>query len=286
MTEDSNELKPLPTEKLCNKWGKGNPILGDGALGNEKTGHMYYAGKEKKKLVITLQKMLKTLDYDLGTSGNEKNGVDGIFGDITEEDVLDFQGTNKDWDGKNLKVDGLVGPKTSDALNRAMVGKQYNDYKWYNHYQTPEKLVEGKPYHTVTSKFLTKGLLIEPGKAQKCKVFLVGSIPARDKENVVIEWPDEFTQYLPQDLSLELVSGDRKVLIPWGSGYIVSEMRRFVFEGVAMGQACTLMAYGGGLPLRLWNNQFATGHDPPTWEHWLEELFIDKDDYAAAEQQS
>ena len=154
MNEDSNELEPLPTEKLCNKWGKGNPILGDGALGNEKTGHMYYAGKEKKKLVITLQKMLKTLDYDLGTSGNEKNGVDGIFGDITEEDVLDFQGTNKDWDGKNLKVDGLVCPKTSDALNRAMVGKQYNDYKWYNHYQTPEKLVEGKPYHTVTSKFL------------------------------------------------------------------------------------------------------------------------------------
>jgi len=111
MKEDSNELEPLPTEKLPNRWGKGNPIQGDGTLGNKKTGYMYYAGKEKKNLVLILQNMLKTLDYDLGTSGTQKNGVDGIFGDITEEDVLDFQGKNKDWDGKNLKVDVLVGPE-------------------------------------------------------------------------------------------------------------------------------------------------------------------------------
>jgi len=110
MNEDSNELEPLPTEKLSNRWDKGNPILRDGALGNEKTGRIY-AGKEKKNLVITLQNMLKTLNYDLGTSGTEKNGVDRIFGDITEKDILDFQEKNKDWDGKNLKVNCLVGPE-------------------------------------------------------------------------------------------------------------------------------------------------------------------------------
>jgi len=81
---------------------------------------------------------------------------------------VSFQGKNRDWDGKQLKVDGLVGPDTSDALNRAMVGK------WYDHYQTPEKLVEGKPYHTATTDHMNSGLLIKPGKAKEGKVFLAG----------------------------------------------------------------------------------------------------------------
>ncbi len=168
------DAKPLPAEKLCNSEStkKPNPIFGDGALGNEMKGKMYYTGSDRKKLVETVQKMLKTLDHDcdLGSSGTNKDGVDGVFGELTENAVKDFQEKNKDWDGEQLKVDGLVGPETSDALNRAMVGK------WYEHYQTPKELVEGKPYHTVTSDFLAKGLEIEPGKAKNGRVFLVGLI--------------------------------------------------------------------------------------------------------------
>ena len=171
------QLEPLPAEKLCNAWGDGNPILGNGPLCNEEARHIYYQGNDKKKLVITLQKMLKTLEYDLGESGPDNDGVDGKFGDKTEEAVRDFQEKNRDWEGEQLKVDGLVDPKTSDALNRAMVGN------WYEHYQTPEELVNGKLYFTVTTKFLTEeGLLIEPNKAKESRVILVQSNAPDDKE--------------------------------------------------------------------------------------------------------
>ncbi len=53
-------------------------------------------------------------------------------------------------------MDALVGPRTSDALNRAMVGR------WYDHYQTPGELVDDKPYHTITLEFLTSGLSMKP----------------------------------------------------------------------------------------------------------------------------
>ena len=92
-----------------------------------------------------------TLGYDLGTYGPDKDGVDGAFGKLTETAVNYFQENNLDWEANQLKVDALVGPRTSDALNRAMVGR------WYDHYQTPGELVENKQDHTVTSEFLTKG---------------------------------------------------------------------------------------------------------------------------------
>jgi len=40
--------------------------------------------------------MLVTLDYDLGTYGPEKYGVDGSFGKLTETAVNDFQEKNRD----------------------------------------------------------------------------------------------------------------------------------------------------------------------------------------------
>lgn len=152
----------LPALKLCNSSPPYNPIQGDGALGNQYRGQMLYRGSDRKKLVETLQSMLVSLGYDVGPSG-----VDGKFGDNTEKALKLFQKENKDWEGNQLNVDGLVGPKTSDALNRAMVGV------WYDHYQTPKELVEDKPHHTVTSDFLISGLLIEVGETEEAKVFLV-----------------------------------------------------------------------------------------------------------------
>lgn len=276
LPDEGDESNQLPAERLCNRQGAGekNPIFGDGALGNESTGKMLYRSErgDKEKLVTILQRMLRNLNYDLGTSGPEGDGVDGKFGNNTEDAVKQFQQEHKDWNGEPLKVDGLVGPETSDALNREMVSL------WYRHYQTPAKLVEGMPYHAAMSEYLKEGLQIEPGGAQMGKVFLIGLIPVNDRENIVIEWPNEYTECLPLDLTLELASVDRTVQVRWSSGSPIKEMRRFVFENaVARGQLCTLMAYGAGRSLRLWNNQLATDPDnPPSWEHWLEELFIDQ----------
>lgn len=123
----------LPVYKLRNVGNPPNPTLGRGALGNQSMGRMYYVGSKKEELVKIVQMMLKTLGYDLGICGPNKDGIDEYFGDITEKAVIDFQSNNIDWDGKPLEMDGLVGPRTSDALNRAMVGI------WYDNYQTPKE---------------------------------------------------------------------------------------------------------------------------------------------------
>ncbi|MCE8426299.1 MAG: peptidoglycan-binding protein [Candidatus Methanoperedens sp.] len=188
MSKGQDELDPLPSEKLCNKFRPYNHTLkipGDGPLGNEKKEKMHYKGNDKKEVVITLQKMLKTLGYDLGTSGPNNDGVDGKFWDSTEEAVIDFQGKNKDWDGEQLKEEGKVGPRSSDALNRAVVGKEYETMvgdqsekqKWHDHYQTPVKLTSKYVLLTATAKALENPVTIEIDDEKKGKVVIVGQIP-------------------------------------------------------------------------------------------------------------
>ena len=60
------------------------------------------------------QEDLLALGYDVG-----KTGADGIFGKNTEAAVKKFQKEHKDRDGKQLKVDGIVGEKTWGALDDA-----------------------------------------------------------------------------------------------------------------------------------------------------------------------
>ena len=90
-------------------------------------------GDRRKEVTKKLQRMLKELDYDLGNTGPEKDGVDGAFGKKTLDAVTQYQQdeTHKDWEGNELDDDGLVGPRTSDSLNREMVGI------WYDYYKTP-----------------------------------------------------------------------------------------------------------------------------------------------------
>ena len=63
------------------------------------------------------QEDLMALGYSVGSSG-----ADGIFGKNTEKGVKAFQMDHKDKDGKQLKVDGIVGEKTWGALDDA-IGK-------------------------------------------------------------------------------------------------------------------------------------------------------------------
>ena len=63
--------------------------------------------------VSQMQKALKELGYDLGSFGANLDGVDGIFGAVTQAAVRAFQETN------GLTVDGIVGPETLAALEKA-----------------------------------------------------------------------------------------------------------------------------------------------------------------------
>lgn len=66
------------------------------------------------KPVKELQTILVTLGYKLGSYGPNKNGVDGDFGSATEKAVKSFQKS------RGLEVDGIVGPLTWAALDRAI----------------------------------------------------------------------------------------------------------------------------------------------------------------------
>lgn len=65
--------------------------------------------------VTILQTHLKTLGYNLGTYGVDKNGVDGKYGSKTIAAVRALQKK------ANIKVDGICGPKTWEALSKALV---------------------------------------------------------------------------------------------------------------------------------------------------------------------
>jgi hypothetical protein len=71
-----------------------------------------YGGNSKKN-VEKIQTMLSILEYDLGTYGPNKDGIDSKFGPQTEAAVKKFQEDvfkdSKEWDG-------VVGPKTYDKL--------------------------------------------------------------------------------------------------------------------------------------------------------------------------
>jgi peptidoglycan hydrolase-like protein with peptidoglycan-binding domain len=131
MVEFPTNPGPLPSAKLCNRQGAGkaNPVFGDGPLAT---------GDQRKDLVKHLQTLLRDSGFSLGETGEKKDGVDGIFGDRTKQAVEDFQKANLDWEGNELKIDSLVGPKTSDSMNRAMVGK------WYDLYRTPRQITPNK----------------------------------------------------------------------------------------------------------------------------------------------
>lgn len=93
-------------------------------------------GSDVRKIQAVLQK----IGYDVGP-------IDGIFGSNTEEAVKRFQLNN------GLVVDGIIGPKTYELLNKFILG--YNTYTikpgdtLYNiakrHYTTVDKIMIANP---------------------------------------------------------------------------------------------------------------------------------------------
>jgi hypothetical protein len=151
------DAKPLPSEDLCNKEVP-NPIRGKGPL--EK-------GDSRKDLVEQLQKMLEFLEYSCGPQG-----ADGIFGDNTRKALLEFQSEHKDYEEKGLKQDGKVGPRTSDALNRCLVGKWFGKWPTPKDFITKDKDIREKfLLLTITQEELKKGEALDttPEKNEEIK---------------------------------------------------------------------------------------------------------------------
>jgi hypothetical protein len=166
------EDRKLPAPDFCNRegGGKANPIYGKGALGNQNSGRMFYSGSQsdKEKWVTLAQEMLLDLGFGVG-----EKGADGKFGNDTEKAVREFQEGHEDWGGEKLNVDGLIGPETSDALNRAMVGVK----GWHDQHQTEKSLTITFSLLTVRSEALKKQVPFDVGETEKGKVIIVGDIP-------------------------------------------------------------------------------------------------------------
>jgi len=163
MGDDQNNFDPLPVLELRNRSDRGQGPLAK--------------GDSRKSLVENLQKMLLYLGYDLGTFG-----VDGEFGDVTENAVNKFQKEHRDWKGNPLKKDGLVGPKTGDALNRAFVGILYDRY------ETPKELDDKFFCITSTSGECKKGIEKDLGNIKEGKLIIGG------KEKLIIHLIDTLNQ--------------------------------------------------------------------------------------------
>lgn len=67
---------------------------------------------DKGPAVENLQRLLVGHGHDLGNYGPEGNGVDGDFGQATEDALKEFQRAHVDAEGKQLEDDGKCGGKT------------------------------------------------------------------------------------------------------------------------------------------------------------------------------
>jgi len=60
--------------------------------------------------ITAIQTKLKSLGYNLGTSGPNRDGIDGVYGKMTRNAIVDFQRKN------SLTPDGIVGANTAKKL--------------------------------------------------------------------------------------------------------------------------------------------------------------------------
>jgi hypothetical protein len=97
---------PLPPNELRNhsEGGNGPLVLND----------------PRSMIVTHLQIILKKLGFNLGNFGPNHDGIDGKFGNKTQNAVINFQQTHNDINGKRLQADGKVGKLTAEALNEAV----------------------------------------------------------------------------------------------------------------------------------------------------------------------
>jgi serine protease AprX len=155
----------LPAPKLCNKAKPFDPphMRGDGPL---------VVNDHRRQLVTHLQKMLVAIGFEIGETGPNYDGVDGIFGPRTKKAVDSFQSSQTDWERQKLKVDSKVGPRTADALNRAMVGV------WYDLYETPLELTKGtRERITVTNHGVKKGLVSGALSSARTPILSIRFVP-------------------------------------------------------------------------------------------------------------
>jgi peptidoglycan hydrolase-like protein with peptidoglycan-binding domain len=163
------ERKPLTIFELCDRVNPEFVKDNDSANANIAQGALS-VGDSRKDLVKRLQFMLLDLGFFLGTTGPTNDGVDGVFGDLTRKAVREFQEKIKDVDGNPLKVDGMVGPRTADALNRAMVGL------WFDEYRTPIELSSNSTMLTASADKFGKGLIVETTNEVKVLKVVLASL--------------------------------------------------------------------------------------------------------------
>jgi peptidoglycan hydrolase-like protein with peptidoglycan-binding domain len=85
------------------------PKVGGGSTGNLMMGARGERVAEVQKKLSTLGTMTPGVSFDLGSTG-----ADGVFGGKTKAAVEDFQRMS------GIRVDGIVGPETQAALDKAM----------------------------------------------------------------------------------------------------------------------------------------------------------------------
>lgn len=104
--DDSSQWN-VNSEKVKSQKSNFEPVKFDNLMKGRQT----IRKGQKGDVVRDIQRMLVTIGYDLGNTGKTKDGVDGDFGDTTQDAIIDFQ-IDYNLEG----IDGIVGEETSNKL--------------------------------------------------------------------------------------------------------------------------------------------------------------------------
>ncbi len=142
--------------------------------------------------VIKLQKRLKELGYDIGSSGNNSDGVDGKYGTKTKSAIKKVQ--KKAFPNNYMEWDGRTGEKTVKYLNKSGSGEGQSDDNSTNTPPRKETKPNKKDGWRVYSDKLSSSPFDSKEKGDRFRIWVNNNLPNTAKKHK-LDLPSETTSH-------------------------------------------------------------------------------------------
>lgn len=169
--------------------------------------------------VAKIQESLKALGYDLGTFGDQANGVDGIFGEMTENAIRSFQEMN------GLEVTGIIDQATIDKIEELNTKTVEAKGEWQTFIDGVDQL-GGRELLIEGVNNILNSLIAICGEVKKAWVDIFPPVTSEQLYNIIAKF-HEFTEKLKLNQGML-----NRVKIIFKGLFAVVDIVRMAFMGV------------------------------------------------------